>query len=309
MLYHHLNLQNPSGIVGTGELATLLALAGSGNLTVSSNTSWANTADAFYRARFNTLTINSGCILNLQNRGVMSILCDGNFVLNGTISADARGISAAGQAVTYTLNGGSTVTIAQATGAAGGAKQNQNPGNSGQAGGAGQCGGGGAGGVHNSGGYYGGSGAAATGLCGGAGGGGTDNGGAPGGDAIGNGGAGGAGGGMRSGGGAGNPGGASGASPATAGGTGSGGVIFIFVLGNVTLQSGSVLTAQGEAGGSDPGGVGGGGGGSGGGLIQVRYSGSYTNLGCTFNVAGGPGGSGYNAGGAGGAGYYAVSTM
>ena len=119
MLYHHVSLGNPS-ISGAGELATLLALASSGALTVSSNTSWTNTADAVYRARFSSLTVNAGATLTLANRGVMSILVDGNLTVTGTIDMSLKGCAGAGSPIAFTLNDSASQTIVASSVAAGG---------------------------------------------------------------------------------------------------------------------------------------------------------------------------------------------
>ena len=161
-------------------------------------------------------------------------------------------------------------------------------------------GGGGAGVGYNPGGNGG------TGNCwgGGGGGGGAGAGGSgnPGGDASGtaggNGGAGPEGGRVGGGGGAGAPPGNGAADPdgsGSNGGAGVGGLLCLFVGGNLTVSGSGQITSHGSAGGdaSPPGGGSncGGGGGSGGGRIIIVHAGTYTNNG-VVSVTGGEGGGG-----------------
>ena len=161
-------------------------------------------------------------------------------------------------------------------------------------------GGGGAGVGYNPGGNGG------TGNCwgGGGGGGGAGAGGSgnPGGDASGtaggNGGAGPEGGRVGGGGGAGAPpgnGGPDGDGSGANGGAGVGGLLCLFVGGNLTVSSSGQITSHGSAGGdaAPPGGGSncGGGGGSGGGRIIIVHAGTYTNNG-VVSVTGGEGGGG-----------------
>lgn len=99
------------------------------------------------------------------------------------------------------------------------------------------------------------------------------------------------------GGGAGNPGGSGQnfSSSGAAGGTGTGGLLFLVVGGNLTIGSGGTIESKGVAGGAAQGNCGSypneqaAGGGSGGGSIVILYRGTYTNNG-TVSVAGGAGG-------------------
>jgi hypothetical protein len=114
-------------------------------------------------------------------------------------------------------------------------------------------------------------------------------------------------------GGAGNPGGSvfnqQGTNSGSVGTDGTGGLIWLIVGGNLTLGSGSVISADGSNGGNAtaPSGtkrVAAGGGGSGGGRVVVIYAGTLTNNG-TIRASGGSGGSATASGGqaaAGGAG-------
>ena len=108
------------------------------------------------------------------------------------------------------------------------------------------------------------------------------------------------------GGGAGNPGGQPGAG-GTAGADGTGGILRIIVKGNVTINTGGIVSADGSNGGNGPGSVGGGG--SAGGHISIVHLGSYTNSG-TARANGGAGGIGANnPGGNGGAGSVVTKTF
>ena len=110
------------------------------------------------------------------------------------------------------------------------------------------------------------------------------------------GGAGGAGrsaGGYYGGGGAGNPGGGG----SVAGGDGTGGLLVLFVKGNLTIGSSGAIQSKGLSGGAA---ASSGGGGSGGGIVLMLYAGSYSNSG-TISVAGGASVTNSGAGGSGNA--------
>jgi len=233
---------------------------------------------------------------------------------------------------------------AETSGGAGGGRRNANTatsnqalaGSAGSAGGAGATGGGGSGGAAHSADAESetcevdsGSGANGTTLSGGPGGGGAAavgtaaaEGGTQGGGTL-HGGLGGRGtsrdnvpegnGSVAAGGGAGNPGGTlftnEGTNHGSVGSNGTGGLIWLIVGGNLTLGSGSVISADGSNGGNAtaPSGTkraAAGGGGSGGGRVVVIYAGTLTNNG-TIRASGGSGGSATASGGqaaAGGAG-------
>ena len=108
----------------------------------------------------------------------------------------------------------------------------------------------------------------------------------------------------RTSGGAGHPGG-TGGTAANPGVDGTGGLIVLFVKGDLTIGASGVITAVGSAGGDQSGGTycEAYGGGSGGGLILCGYGGTLSNSG-SITVAGGRGGTGVTpgAGGYGGAG-------
>lgn len=184
-------------------------------------------------------------------------------------------------------------------GAGGNSSPTPNTANVGVAGVNGRSGGGGSG---NSGG----AGAAGTSFSGGAGGGGQGNAG------INFGGAGGkAATPSASGGGAGNPGGVGGEGGGFAGESGTGGLLIIIVRGNLKIGPNGSITSQGSRGGTGP--AGGGGGGSGGGVVYVYYGGALTNNGTISadGGAGGinPGTPGSFIGGAGGAGSLTISKL
>ena len=207
-------------------------------------------------------------------------------------------------------------------GAAGGGGASCNPPNGGCGGGTGTAGttgavaistaGGGGGGAwedDGSGPASGGAGGRGGAFSGGAGGGSRFNSGGPaasGGD-YGGAGGGNSGGGNQGGGhgGAGNPGGAGGGNGPSYGGTGGrpgqtgcGGILWLIVSGNVTVNSGGLITAGGMDGGKGSAHRTPGGGGSGGGSIMILQAGTYTNNGTveapggTVNTYGGPGGVG-----------------
>lgn len=308
-----------------------------GNVTISSNTSLANTADGDYVVReYNTLTINSGVTLTTQNRAKgMLIYVKGNAIINGTLSMTARGasanpttagVSAAGLRLPM-LRSGSTETLSAANFAGAGAAvisavANQQGISSngiifeivrtGGAGGNGRCpkgdgyvggtktngaGGGGGGGKRYTEFSCSGSGGDATCFSGGSGGGGSTDSGW-GGSANDYGGAGGNG--VTGGGGAGNPPG-TGGSPAAEAGTG--GVIWLIVGGNLTIGASGIISANGKIGGHSAAG----GAGSGGGVVKIIYAGSLSNSG-SITVAGGVGGffRTYPKGGIGGSGSYEI---
>ncbi len=308
-----------------------------GNVTISSNTSLANTADGDYVVKeYNTLTINSGVTLTTQNRAKgLFIYVKGNAIINGTISMTARGANAnpttAGVSSTGLrlpmLKSGSTETLSAADFAGAGtavisavASQAGISGDgiifeivrTGGAGGNRSCasgdgivggtiasgtGGGGGGGKRYTEFSCSGYGGDATCFSGGSGGGGATD---PswGGSGGDYGGAGGSGG--NGGGGAGNPPGTGGTPAAEAG---TGGVIWLIVGGDLTIGASGIISADGKKGGHAPGG----GGGSGGGVVKIVYVGSLSNSG-SVTVAGGVGGFylTYPEGGVGGSGSYEI---
>ncbi|MBI4804475.1 MAG: hypothetical protein HY795_04485 [Desulfovibrio sp.] len=110
-------------------------------------------------------------------------------------------------------------------------------------------------------------------------------------------------------GGAGNPGGPKGYHAAdTPGGDGCGGKLVIICYGNIIVETGGKIEANGMPGGSSASTAAGGG--SGGGHVSIIYRGTLTNNG-TIQAAGGPGGDGYSTadGGAGGAGCVVTKTF
>jgi len=126
-----------------------------------------------------------------------------------------------------------------------------------------------------------------------------------------NGGAGGAGAsdgfGAYGGGGAGNPGGG-GPNP---GQSGTGGILFLIVKGNLTIGGSGTISANGSDGSNgtnNPGAGGASGGGSGGGCINILYGGTYSNSG-TVEANGGLGGSSNVHGGDGGAGSVVIAKI
>ena len=104
----------------------------------------------------------------------------------------------------------------------------------------------------------------------------------------------------NSGGGAGNPG-AAGCGVGSTGQSGCGGLLYLIVGGNLTIESGGTVAAKGSNGGGSDGGTSiGGGGASGGGAIFLAHVGTFTNNG-TLSLAGGISGQ-TSRGGPGGAG-------
>jgi hypothetical protein len=248
------------------------------------------------------LTIDSGAVVTAAARckGLL-IYCTGNATINGTLTMTARGASAAGAVCDITRlianNISATETTSQtyaipAAGSAGGAGSNSSwSQNDGVAGTNGGTGGGGGGLLHPSG-TLSGAGTAGTSYSGGTGGGGAYIG--TGGNGTANGGAGGNGTDSTAGGGAGNPGGNYGNAQ-----NGTGGLIVMFVKGNLTIGASGLISSDGSNGGSSTNSSGGG---SGGGSISVFYGGTLSNSG-TVRANGGAGGttSSYR-GGEGGAG-------
>ena len=305
-----------------------------GDVTISSNTSLTNAADGDYVVKeYNTLTINSGITLTTQNRAKgLFIYVKGNAIINGTLSMTARGASAnpvsAGVASTGLrlpmLKSGSTNTLSAAnfTGAGSAiisAVDNQ-PGISGdgkiyqivRTGGLGPTGsttgdgasggttangtgGGAAGGIRYPEGGRSGDGGDGTCFSGGSGGGGTDNT-FHGGDASNTGGAGGNGAGSFGTGGVGNPSGTPGSVP-----SGTGGVIWLVVGGNLTIGGTGIIEAEG----GDTTHSSASGGASGGGVIKIIYAGSLSNSG-SISVDGGYSENWYADGGQGGDGSYEI---
>jgi len=195
------------------------------------------------------------------------------------------------------LVGNGTVYSVQRTGAAGGPTNAQ----SGSSGGVGQSGGGGSGGGYNVNAAGGGAGTCFSGGTGGGGSGGSGGGGA--GQAYGGQGGNGTQGGA---GGAGNPVGGGGGGPTA----GTGGLLVLIVRGDVTVDPGGAIEANGSRGGNS--GSGGGGGSSGGGNVLILHGGAFTNNG-TIEAAGGTATSGAlgggTNGGAGGAGSVQVGQI
>lgn len=194
------------------------------------------------------------------------------------------------------INGNGKIYTIPRVGASGGATCYSVTGNAGNSGGWLQSGGGGSGsnGVYS----VGGAGAAGTCFSGGSGGGqGAYSSSYPGDPAYPYGGAGGLGrsaSGYYGSGGAGNPGG----SASYPGSDGTGGLLILFVRGNLTIGSGAVISSDGSGGGT--GGGSGGGGSSGGGIILMLYAGALANNG-TLSAAGGASGGYRGPGGAGSA--------
>lgn len=119
-------------------------------------------------------------------------------------------------------------------------------------------------------------------------------------------------GGNAAGGGAGNPGGAGSAGGSTNGRMGTGGRLTVIVKGNITINTGGLIQADGSQGGDAPGtNTSAPGAGSGGGHVSLIYGGTYTNNGTVRANGGPPGSAGVNsaAGGAGGAGSVVTKTF
>ena len=249
------------------------------------------------------LTINSGQTFTPSNRKLFTaIFVNGDLVVNGTISMDKRGSNHGGVPVsagnlklispgTYSSISNPQIPSGGGAGAPGGSV-GQRGGQTGSAGSAGGTGGGGGGARYPGNGVTG-AGQPGTSFSGGPGGGSSQDGGS-GGTGAANGGVGGPGGG-RNGGGAGNPGG-----PGTNNGVaGTGGVLLIYVTGDISGSG--TITAIGPNNAPSRGGTFMGGASSGGGSITV-FAGSdnFTGNG-TLTAAGGPGGTqgGDGAGGAG----------
>lgn len=281
----------------------------SGNQTISTDTSWGNATPDTRMLGVRVegdLTIDAGKTLTAATRKKgMVIYVDGDLTVNGTISMTARGAKAAGQHVLLLDDGAEyDIPAAGANGGAGGGplySSGQDPGNAGSNGAGAQTGGGGGGGAaaYLGDNVSGGTGCVGTSYSGGSGSGGGSAGSQPGAlvgySCAANGGAGGGGNNAFdnacAGGGAGNPGGA-GHSGGYAGENGTGGLLVVFVAGNISINSGGIIEAKGRNGG----GTGScslakaGGGGSGGGHISIFHKGSYTNNG-NLNVSGGQGGA------------------
>ena len=231
------------------------------------------TYDSLYLPSGYTLTTSQRC------KGLyINVL--GDCTIEGTLSMTARGANCAGKYVTinhltrdiyYSDEDPGDIRNCTVISAIGGASNSAVGVN-------GACGAGGRGGWCNN--HNGGAGSNGTSFSGGAGGGGaTNTGGASAGGA--NGGAGGRAG-DRAGGGAGNPGGA------YNGSSGTGGLIILFVSGNLTISGG--IQSHGSSGGTGINQNGGGGGGSGGGAIHIFHSGLITGP-ELVTATGGTGGS------------------
>lgn len=322
---------------GSGAAATnYFGTGADGSLSTTANVVLTSSQDGEMVVKnYQNLTINAGHTMTVSNRcrGLL-LYVDGDLTVAGTLSMSARGASAdpvalgvaasglqlwralptgstgTAAAVTNGLTGcGSAAVAAEAnqkyaagapsqvftiarTGANGGAGNYGTYGSPGSNGSAGQSGGGGAGG-----------GAAGTPGTGGRGGIGTCFSGGPGGGSgdgstgqagSDTGGKGGDGSGPNYMGGVGNPGGASNQSSSA---SGTGGLLIIVVKGNVTIQSGGVISADGVTNNTGADRMGGS---SGGGNVLLLYGGTYTNSGSVRANGGGTAGSGGGAGGAGG---------
>jgi hypothetical protein len=234
---------------------------------------------------FDNMTINAGHIVRPTNRCKgMFIRVLGNLIVNGQLTMTARGAKGPGKFVgiahqdeiiyfnptdIYPKNPRFTVIDRL-----GGARRTS-PNSPGSPGVNGACGGGGCGSVETAYGASRGLGGEGTSFSGGPGGGGSPR--AAAGDGAIEGGAGGAGVGWYSGtrwwsagGGAGNPGGAGNGTGGTAGGNGTGGLIILFVHGNIIFGANGKIISGGTQGGAgyDSGG------GSGGGAIHIFHKGS-----------------------------------
>lgn len=263
-------------------------------------------------AGFNNLTINAGHTLTVANRCKgLKLIVRGNLIVSGTISMYARGAYAEGAAVELIspFDSSDQGDVPAAGGAAGGGGTNSG-GGAGTAGTDRKSGGGGGGGGYGTG-HKGGNGSAGTSYSGGTGGGGTSHesqggnataNGGPGGQAFGN---------YNCGGGSGNPGGLRapiGNIYCEDGLNGTGGLLIIWCLGNITINAGGLITCDGPRGGNA--GTGGGGGATGGGSLNIFHYGSYTNNG-TVRSSGGVGGTSSNVrpGGPGGVGCVTVTDL
>ena len=276
------------------------------------------------------LTINSGTLTATTRKRGLFLWVRGDLTVHGAISMSARGAIAAGQNLAIYRRADTSVFTIPAAGAGGGASRGgygtSYNGAGGAAGTGGRSGGGGSGGQHsNSCTTYSGAGAAGTSWSGGAGGGGVSrlgsNGNAAGGTS--NGGAGGWASAYQTGGvyfkyaggGAGNNGGAGAGAGGYVGGNGTGGLLVVFVEGDVLID-GSLSARGSNGGGTNAGGTAwnAGGGASGGGSVNLLYRGTLTNTG-SLTAAGGTGGAGHchgavcQSGGNGGAGSVTVAPL
>jgi hypothetical protein len=199
------------------------------------------------------LTVEAGVVMTpaARKRG-MALFVQGNTVVNGTLSMTARGAAnVAGQRLFVLPGDGAGYEIPAAGGAGGTSVSRSNrfsQGNAGSGGSNGGTGGGGSGAIDNTNRVMrsSGSGSAGTSYSGGSGGGGARH--ANGGNASINGGTGGWG---TGGGGAGNPGG----SGTPSGQDGTGGLLILYVGGNLEVGTGGSIRAQGSNGGEGSGGA------------------------------------------------------
>jgi hypothetical protein len=286
-----------------------------GNQVISANTNWGTSTadDRFTIVRVEgDLTINSGVtVTTLARKLGLCLFVTGNLVVNGTLTMTARGAnhSATGSNLTpYGLKVSNTAVNGTVS-ATGGAVKAKTFANVNAAGDTGNTGSGLASGGGGTGGGYSGTSTGAAGTCfsGGGGGGAVYNFGGDGGisTAVANGGAGGNGSNISTqdhGGGAGNPGGLGdrGTNVGANGSSGTGGGLYVFCQGNVTIGATGVISSNGSTGGTGTRG----GGGSGGGIVHLYRGGTLTNSG-SITANGGTGGAGSETanGGAGGAGW------
>jgi len=110
------------------------------------------------------------------------------------------------------------------------------------------------------------------------------------------------------GGGAGGPSGGTGVPDGANGTAGAGGLLLLFVNGNLTIGASGAINLNGTAGGSAGTSYGAGGGGSGGGALLALYAGTLSNSG-TISCASGAGGTAAHSGGGGGAGSYLIEQI
>lgn len=286
-----------------------------GNQTISANTNWGTSTadDRFTIVRVvGDLTINSSVtVTTLARKLGLCLYVTGNLVVNGTLTMTARGAnhSTTGSDLTPYGFKVSNTAVNGTVAATGGAANAKTFTGSNAIGAAGNTGSGLASGSGGTGGGYTGTSTGAAGTCFSGGGGGgavyTVSGDSGISTAVANGGAGGDGSNVSPqdhGGGAGNPGGLGdrGNTPGVNGASGTGGGLYIFCQGNVTIGATGVISSNGSAGGTA---ATRGGGGSGGGIVHLYRGGTLTNSG-SITASGGTGGtSTFANGAAGGAGW------
>lgn len=270
--------------IGMGSVSGSIATGGGGDgaLSVTSGTT---TLDPTDTKEYTSLSVSAGAVLTHSTAGqVLMIKTTGDATINGTLDLNSLG-GAGGAQVTGSNTGIDGATLAPF---------GPGPGKKGLNGTNATGGGGGGGGIAN--GVQGSSGDGAGGLggvrgdaseglmalltgmamCGAGGGsGGGDN---------------------------------AGGHTGAAGGIGGGGC-FMYVGGNLTLGSSSIIRANGAAGSNANASTGGSGGGGGGGIIVIIVAGTITNNGATLTASGGAGGSTGHTGGAGGAGKVLIYSL